>query len=329
MSKPEVVEPLTPPDCDLRDFAFMPLDVQRLRSSDLASVENPETCWAALMLWCAAWHQVPAASLPDDDRVLASFAGYGRSIKRWMKVKEGAMRGFIKATDGRLYHPLVAEKAKQSWEKKKIRRRSGQAGAASRWSGRNLETTTSANSDATVSKDAVANGTTNGGATAVANGGAIHLPMAKNGKSIVDSREGDKKAKAKRAENPEKSVSKSAALQSFALTPELRTWAKDHGWDAFIEAHFNYFVDYLKTRPNNRYKDLEAAFRNCVRGDWGNIRRNGVKESHQKPWYETTSGVQQAAAKLNMKWEGASVEPFIKFALRVKEAFEKQHDKPP
>ncbi len=96
----------------------MPLDVVRLRDSDLASTESPEACWAAVLLWAASWHQVPAASLPDDDRVLSNLAGYGRVVKEWMKIRDGAMRGWIKCSDGRLYHPVVAEKANESFLKK-------------------------------------------------------------------------------------------------------------------------------------------------------------------------------------------------------------------
>lgn len=110
--------PLTPLDCDLRDFAFMPLDVARLRDSDLAATETPEACWAAVLLWAASWHQVPAASLPNDDRVLSVLAGYGRVVKEWLKVRSGALRGWIECSDGRLYHPVVAEKANDSWLKK-------------------------------------------------------------------------------------------------------------------------------------------------------------------------------------------------------------------
>ena len=70
--------PLTHARCDLRDFTFMPLDVVRLRDSDLAALESPEACWAAVLLWAASWHQVPAASLPDDDRVLINPRGLRR-----------------------------------------------------------------------------------------------------------------------------------------------------------------------------------------------------------------------------------------------------------
>lgn len=110
--------PLTPADCNLQDFAFMPLDVARLRDSDMAAYESPEACWAAVLLWSAAWHQVPAASLPDDDRFLAKAAGYGRVVKEWMNVRDGALHGWIKCADGRLYHPVVAQKAMESWRAK-------------------------------------------------------------------------------------------------------------------------------------------------------------------------------------------------------------------
>ncbi|MGF6633548.1 hypothetical protein OKW39_000699 [Paraburkholderia sp. MM6662-R1] len=114
----ELPDPLTPADCDLRDFAFMPLDVVRLRDSDIAALSTGEEFRSAVLLWCASWHQVPAASLPDDDRVLSQLAGYGRVVAEWKKVREGALRGWIKCSDGRLYHPVVAEKANESWRAK-------------------------------------------------------------------------------------------------------------------------------------------------------------------------------------------------------------------
>jgi hypothetical protein len=110
--------PLTPPDCDLRAFRTMPFDVQRFRDSDLVTEEEPEAIVAAILLWGAAWQQVPAASLPNDDRALAKFAGYGRSIAAWHQVKHGALRGFIECSDGRLYHEVVAEKANEAWDKR-------------------------------------------------------------------------------------------------------------------------------------------------------------------------------------------------------------------
>jgi hypothetical protein len=113
------MDPLVPPEVDLRNFHYMPLDVVRLRDSDIAGVEDGEVFRAAVLAWCAAWHQVPAASLPDDDAVLARLTGYGRDLATWKRVREaGALRGFVRCSDGRLYHPVVAEKALEAWEKK-------------------------------------------------------------------------------------------------------------------------------------------------------------------------------------------------------------------
>lgn len=111
-------EPLTPADCDLRAFRDMPLDVQRFRDSDLLTDEEPEVVLAAITLWGNAWHQVPAASLPNNDGALAKFAGYGRSLVAWRAVREGALRGFVLCSDGRLYHRVLAQKAQSAWAKR-------------------------------------------------------------------------------------------------------------------------------------------------------------------------------------------------------------------
>lgn len=106
--------PPVPAGCDLTDFQYMELDVRRLRDSKFASTPNGDAFRAGVLLWCAAWHQVPAASLPDDDVELASLAGYGRmsfSVKEWKKVRAEALTGFVKCSDGRLYHMVIAEKA--------------------------------------------------------------------------------------------------------------------------------------------------------------------------------------------------------------------------
>ena len=106
--------PLTPPDCDLRGLSYMPLDVQRLRDSDLALISTGDEFKAAVLLWSISWSQVPAASLPDDDRLLAALVRLDN--RAWKKVREVALRGWIKCSDGRLYHPVVAEKACDAWK---------------------------------------------------------------------------------------------------------------------------------------------------------------------------------------------------------------------
>ncbi len=126
------MQPLTPAGLDLRDFPYMPLDVVRLRDSDLAILSSGEGFRAAVMLWCAAWHQVPAASLPNDDRLLANLAGFGRDIKGWKAVRDEALRGFIECNDGRLYHRVIAEKAIEAMDAKEKQRLRTQAAAEAR-----------------------------------------------------------------------------------------------------------------------------------------------------------------------------------------------------
>lgn len=129
----ETREPLTPPGCDLRDFPNMMLDIVRLRRSKawLSARGNPALGFYMVNLWTHSWHEVPAASLEDDDDVLAHAAMCDRS--QWSRVREQVMRGWVPCSDGRFYHPVVAEKANEAWDRKLKWRKRGGAGAAARW----------------------------------------------------------------------------------------------------------------------------------------------------------------------------------------------------
>jgi hypothetical protein len=130
MPNVDLPAPLTPVDCDLRDFAFMPLDTVRLLDSDMFALSTGDEFKAAMTLWCKAWQQVPAGSLPADDRVLAHLSGSGA---KWAKLKTIALRGFIECSDGRLYHPIVCEKATEAWAKKLSYRARSKKGNSKRW----------------------------------------------------------------------------------------------------------------------------------------------------------------------------------------------------
>lgn len=114
--------PPVPADADLTDFKFMPLEVARLRRSKawLICKRRPEVAFYMLNLWTASWHERPAGSLEDDDDVLADAAMCPPD--RWAKVREHAMRGWVKHSDDRLYHPVVAEKVWESWLGKLVAR---------------------------------------------------------------------------------------------------------------------------------------------------------------------------------------------------------------
>ncbi|MFP5433143.1 MAG: hypothetical protein ACLGIM_08495, partial [Alphaproteobacteria bacterium] len=112
----EYPAPLVPSWVDLREFKFMPLEVARLLDSEIMALEDAEAFRAGVVSWCKGWHQVPAASLPNDDGALCKMLGYGRDLKTWVKLrKAGALRGWVLCSDGRLYHPVVAEKAMKAW----------------------------------------------------------------------------------------------------------------------------------------------------------------------------------------------------------------------
>jgi len=107
-------EPLVPAEVDLRGMAFMPLFGDRLFKSTTWIEACPAARAAALqLLWHAFAHEVPAASLPDNERVLADHAGL--SLKVFRRVRAQALRGWVTCSDGRLHHPVLAEIAIEAW----------------------------------------------------------------------------------------------------------------------------------------------------------------------------------------------------------------------
>ena len=110
--------PPVSPEVDLRDFPFMPLDAARLFASEFHARASDAAWRAGVTLWLKSWHQIPAASVPNDDIALARLAEFGRDVKSWKKVKEMALYGWIECDDGRLYHTVVAEKVNEAWQKK-------------------------------------------------------------------------------------------------------------------------------------------------------------------------------------------------------------------
>lgn len=126
-------EPLVPPDVDLRDFPYMPVDIVRLFGSQFHAQSNDATWRAGVTLWMKSYHQVPASSLPDDDPSLIRLSELGRDTRAWRKIREGALYRWEKCSDGRLYHRVVAEKALEAWIEKLTQRKSSGAGNASRW----------------------------------------------------------------------------------------------------------------------------------------------------------------------------------------------------
>lgn len=107
----------------------MPIDVVRLRDSDFAATPDAEGFRCGLLLWMAAWHQVPAGSIPSDTSSQARLCGYGRNADTYSEHRDVALHGFIECSDGRFYHPVICEKAEEAWAKKSQAKKA----ASKRW----------------------------------------------------------------------------------------------------------------------------------------------------------------------------------------------------
>lgn len=121
--------PLVPSEVDLRGFKFIPIDVQRLLKSETWRLGTGDERAAAMALWLESWHEVPAGSLPNNDRMLRKLA----DTEKWPRVRAQALRGWIQCSDGRLYHPVTCEKVLEAWIEKLANSISGAAGNAKRW----------------------------------------------------------------------------------------------------------------------------------------------------------------------------------------------------
>jgi hypothetical protein len=124
--------PLVAADVDLRGYSFMPLYRQRLLTSRFNNLASDSEFRAGLLLWVAAWDQLPSGSLPTDDRELAILAGLGRDLRQWRKVKKWALHNWHLCDDGRLYHPVVAETVNDAWERTEANRHRTQAARAAK-----------------------------------------------------------------------------------------------------------------------------------------------------------------------------------------------------
>lgn len=103
--------PVIPADASLRHMPAYLIDIDRLLNSEQVALGDPAANFYAIVLWCASIHQIPAGSLPDSDDMLAYIARLGRDVRTWRKMREkGALRGWVKHSDGRLYHKVVTEK---------------------------------------------------------------------------------------------------------------------------------------------------------------------------------------------------------------------------
>lgn len=291
--------PLVPADVDLRDFGFMPVDVARVRDSGLAAEQTPAQCWAAFLLWCASWHQVPAGSIPDSDIWQATQAGYanrGKIDPEWHEVRDGARRGYVTCNDGRLYHPVVCEKVLEAWESKRARHARTAAATAARQAERDAKkrseqdakskprrgssTSRSTSQESTRARDVhqgTETGTVTGTGTLSLLGGAVETenaarsaqqstPNAPKGANLElipqDSTEDSTPDPDAPAAREHAARPSKKCPEAFRVSPELRAWARQKAPGVDIDAETEVFRDHTFGTARS---DWDGTWRNWIR----------------------------------------------------------------
>lgn len=119
----ELPAPLVPPEVNMGGNDWFPLYHRRLRKSRWWRIASDTARSRNVDLWCHAFEETPAGSLPDDDLELAEAAGFGRDIAAFQAIKVDIMAPWTLCRDGRWYHPSLCEVVLEAWGRTSERRR--------------------------------------------------------------------------------------------------------------------------------------------------------------------------------------------------------------
>ncbi|WP_428414412.1 hypothetical protein [Methylibium sp.] len=119
--------PPYPPLTKAKGWRFE-LDYEVIEQSTTWTRAKPEARPWLLMLWMISWKQVPCGSLPDDEEAIAGAIGIPDEL--WERHKPALLRGWWRASDGRLYHDTVSKRVFEMLEyrRKEAARRAGNRG---------------------------------------------------------------------------------------------------------------------------------------------------------------------------------------------------------
>ena len=113
----QLPEPLTPSTTDLSGFEWVEFNHNRMARSDLWFDSTGDEFKAWFALWMFSQGEVPAGSLPNNERRLASIVA-SCGIVDWAAVKKIALHGWVLCSDNRYYHPVIAEAVNRAWVKR-------------------------------------------------------------------------------------------------------------------------------------------------------------------------------------------------------------------
>lgn len=107
--------PPYPADLEAKGWS-LDLDYEKIEQSDTWAIASAEQRPWLLMLWMVSWRQVPVASLPNDDRLIAARIGMAPALfTEWRSV---LLSGWQLADDGRLYHKTLTQHALRMADKR-------------------------------------------------------------------------------------------------------------------------------------------------------------------------------------------------------------------
>lgn len=101
-----MVAPPYPAETRAKGYRFE-LDYERILQSDTWALASAQQRPLLLMIWFVAWQQTPCGSMPGSDQLIA--ARIGMDTEEFQRNRSILLRGWEKAEDGRLYHPVVSE----------------------------------------------------------------------------------------------------------------------------------------------------------------------------------------------------------------------------
>lgn len=100
--------PPYPPDTRAKGWRFE-LDLERIEKSQTwLRAKRNDVRAAALFLWSMAWQQQPCGTLPGDDEVIDLLLGFPDGF--FAEHRAILLRGWYKAADGLLYHPVITDR---------------------------------------------------------------------------------------------------------------------------------------------------------------------------------------------------------------------------
>lgn len=110
LTRPQLVvsndAPEAPYPADTRAGSYrLQLDMERVEQSDTMAMAPDELRPWLLWLWASAWRQIPMASFPADDELIA--ARIRMPLTAFQTHKAVLLRGWRKHSDGRLYHDYL------------------------------------------------------------------------------------------------------------------------------------------------------------------------------------------------------------------------------